>query len=76
MYRAGEVSVHLACCERAIQSTHLEGSVRFDQAQDHSIILDLKLKMPCKSKLKVIWECAVNRELLTWFAYHGVQRHT
>ena len=25
---------------------------------------------------RVIWECAVNRELLTWFASHGVPRHT
>ena len=32
--------------------------------------------MPCQSRLNVIWECAVNRELLTWFASHGVPRHT
>ena len=32
------------------------------------IILDLELKMPCPSWLNVIWECAVNLELLTWFA--------
>ena len=29
--------------------------------------LDLELKMPCQSRLNVILECAVNRELLTWF---------
>ena len=32
MYRAGEVSVHRACCERATQPTPLDGEVRFVQA--------------------------------------------
>ena len=38
MYRASEVSVHQACCERATGFTHLEGEVRFDQAQDQQVV--------------------------------------
>ena len=39
MYRAGEVSVHRACCERATQPYSLGGGgVRFDQAQDQQVV--------------------------------------
>ena len=38
MYRAGEVSVHRACCERATQPYSLGGEVRFDQAQDQQVV--------------------------------------
>ena len=40
MYRAGEVPVHKACCERATQPTHLEKEVRFIQVQDQQGGLD------------------------------------
>ena len=38
MYRAGEVSIHRACCERATQPYLLEGEVRFVQAQDQQVL--------------------------------------
>ena len=38
MYRAGEVSVHRACCERATQPYSLGGGVRFVQAQDQQVL--------------------------------------
>ena len=38
MYRAGEVSVHRACCERAYQITCLEEEVRLIQAQDKQML--------------------------------------
>ena len=49
MYRAGEVSVHRACSERATQPYSLRGvcvgvgvcvwgGVRFDQAQDQQVV--------------------------------------
>ena len=38
MYRAGEVAVHRACCERATQPYSLEGEVRFIQAQDQQVL--------------------------------------
>ena len=38
MYRAGEVSVHRACCERATQPSRLEGEVRFIQVQDQQVL--------------------------------------
>ena len=38
MYRAGELSVHRACCERATQPYLLGGEVRFIQAQDQQVL--------------------------------------
>ena len=40
MYRAGQVSVHRACCGRATQPYSLGGGVgvRFIQAQDHQVL--------------------------------------
>ena len=38
MYRAGEVSVLRACCERATQPYLLWGEVRFIQAQDQQVL--------------------------------------
>ena len=38
MYRAGEVSVHRACCERATQPYSLGREVRFIQAQDQQVL--------------------------------------
>ena len=38
MYRAGEVSVHLACCERATQPHSFGGGLRFIQAQDQQAL--------------------------------------
>ena len=38
MYRAGEVPVHRACCERATEPYCLEGEVRFIQAQDQQVL--------------------------------------
>ena len=39
MYRAGEVSIHQACCERATQPYSLGGGgVRFIQAQDKQVL--------------------------------------
>ena len=39
MYRAGEVSVHRACCERATQPYSLGGGgVRFIQVQDQQVL--------------------------------------
>ena len=38
MYRAGEVSVYRACCERATQPYSLEGEVWFSQAQDEQVL--------------------------------------
>ena len=55
MYRAGEVSVHRACCERATQP-HLEGEVRFDQAQDQQVVT---ARSP-----RIITECLLTRSML------------
>ena len=39
MYKAGEVSVHWACCKRALQLYSLEGGgVWFDQPQDQQVV--------------------------------------
>ena len=39
MYRAGEIAVHRACCERATQPYSLAGGgVRFDQAQNQQVV--------------------------------------
>ena len=38
MYRAGEVSIHRACCEQAIKPCSLGGEVRFIQAQDQQVL--------------------------------------
>ena len=38
MYRAGEVSVHRACCEGLPNPTRLEGEVRFVQSQDQPVL--------------------------------------
>ena len=38
MYRAGEVFVHRACCERATQPYSLGGAVRFIKAQDQQVL--------------------------------------
>ena len=38
MYRAGEVSVYRACCERATQPYSLGGEVRNIQAQDQQVL--------------------------------------
>ena len=56
MYRAGEVSVHRACCERATQPTHLEGEVRFNQAQDQKVVTT---RSP-----RIVTECLLTRSML------------
>ena len=56
MYRAGAVSVHRACCERATQPTHLEGEVRFDKAQDQQVVT-----IPSR---RIVTECLLTRSML------------
>ena len=59
MYRADEVSVHRACCERATQSYSLGGGggwVRFDQAQDQQVITT---RSP-----RIVTECLLTRSML------------
>ena len=55
MYRAGEVSVHRACCERATQP-YSEGEVRFDQAQDQQVVTTLSPR--------IVTECLLTRSML------------
>ena len=43
MYRAGEVSVHRACCERATQPYSL-GGARFVQSQDQQVFPEAELR--------------------------------
>ena len=38
IYRAGEVSVYRACCERATQPYSLGGEILFIQAQDQQVL--------------------------------------
>ena len=56
MYRAGEISVHRACCERLPNPTHLEGEVRFDQAQDQQMVTT---RSP-----RIVTECLLTRSML------------
>ena len=60
MYRAGEVSVHLACCEWATQPYSLGGAggggVRFDQAQDQQVVTT---RSP-----RIVTECLLTRSML------------
>ena len=57
MYRAGEVSVHRACCERATQPYSVGGGgVRFDQAQDQQVVTT---RSP-----QIVTECLLTRSML------------
>ena len=56
MYRADEFSEHRACCQRATQPTHLEGEVRFDQAQDQQAVTT---RSP-----RIVTECLLTRSML------------
>ena len=56
MYRAGEVSVHRARCERATQPYSLGGEVRFDQAQDQHVVTT------CSPR--IVTECLLTRSML------------
>ena len=56
MYRAGEVSVHRACCERATQPYSLGGEIRFDQAQDQQVVTT---RSP-----RIVTECLLTRSML------------
>ena len=56
MYRAGEVCVHRACCERATQPYSLGGGVRFDQAQDQQMVTT---RSP-----QIVTECLLSRSML------------
>ena len=60
MYRAGEVSVHRACSERATQPYSLRGGeggwVRFDPAQDQQVVTT--------SSPRVVTECLLTRSML------------
>ena len=54
MYRAGEVSVHRECLLPS--PTHLEGEVRFDQAQDQQVVTT---RSP-----RIVTECLLTRSML------------
>ena len=56
MYRAGEVSVYRACCERAIQPYSLGGGDMFDQAQDQQVVTT---RGP-----RIVAECLLTRSML------------
>ena len=59
MFRAGEVSVRRACCERLPNPTHLEargGGVRFDEAQDQEVVTT------CSPR--IVTECLLTRSML------------
>ena len=56
MYRAGEVSIHRACCERATQPYSLGGGVRFDQAQDQQVVTT--------RSLRIVTECLLTHSML------------
>ena len=63
MYRAGEVSVHRACCERATQPYSLGGGgVRFDQAQDQQMVTT---RSP-----RIVTECLLTRSMLIKMYVH------
>ena len=56
MYRAGEVSVHRACCEPATQLYSFGGEVRFDQAQDQQMVTT--------RRPRIVTECLLTRSML------------
>ena len=56
MYRAGEVSVHRACCERATQPYSYEGGDTFDQAQDQQVVTT--------HSPRIVTECLLTRLML------------
>ena len=63
MYRAGEVSVHRACCKRAAQPYSLGGEgVRFDQAQDQQVVTT---RSP-----RIVTECLLTRSMLIKMYVH------
>ena len=60
MYRAGDVSVHRACCERQLpNSTLLEGGVRFIQTNDQQMLPQVVRE----------W-CLLTRSILIKMYYH------
>ena len=58
MYKAGEVSVQRACCERATKPYSLGGGgeVRFNQAQDQQVVTT---RSP-----RLVTECLLTRSML------------
>ena len=67
MYRAGEVSVHRACCERATQpySRGGGGGVRFAQAQDQQVTRDVTTRNP-----RIVTECLLTCAMLIKLYVH------
>ena len=61
MYRAGEVYVHRAYCERATQPYSLGGEVRFLQAQDQQVVTT---RSP-----QTVTECLLTRSILIKMLY-------
>ena len=67
MYRAGEVSVHRVCCERATQHYSIGGGgggVRFVQAQDQQVVTT---RSP-----RIITECLLTRSMLIKMYAHAI----
>ena len=69
MYRAGEVSVHRACCERSTQLYSLEGG---DTINPGSRPAAVSTRNP-----RMVTECLLTRSMLIkmYFPFHGMCLH-
>ena len=65
MYRAGEVSVHRACCERATQSYTLRGGGGEDTIYPGSRPAGVTTRSP-----RIVAECLLTRSMLIKMYYH------
>ena len=64
MYRAGEVSVHRACCERATQPNSLGGGGTICLAQDQQLVTT---RSP-----RIVNECLLTRSMLIKLYVHAI----